>query len=56
MAKTTARDLDNLMRLIATLPAEDSARLLREVKKESDPDEKKKIIEHALKKKGLKPL
>lgn len=56
MAKTTARDLDNLMRLIATLPGEESAKLLGAVKKESDPDEKKKMIEHALKKKGLKPL
>ncbi|MBI5191474.1 MAG: hypothetical protein HZA22_12500 [Nitrospirae bacterium] len=56
MAKATAKDLDNLMRLIAMLPGDESAKVLREVKRESDPDEKKKIIEHALRKKGLKPL
>ncbi|HLB24955.1 MAG TPA: hypothetical protein VJM83_01370 [Nitrospirota bacterium] len=56
MAKTGAKDLDNVMRLITRLPADEAARVLKEIKREKDPEGKKKIIESALRKKGLKPL
>ena len=56
MSKSTSRDLDNVTRLVAMLPADDAARVLKELKKEKDPEEKRKIIEHTMKKKGLKPL
>lgn len=56
MAKQNTRNLDNLMRLIITLPENEAERVLREVKKEQDPEGKKAIIEKALKKKGLNPL
>lgn len=56
MAKQSMRNLDNLMRLIATLPGDEAERVLREVKKEKDPEGKKRIIEKALSKRGLKPL
>ena len=56
MGKNTSRDLDNVTRLITSLPGEEAAKVLKDIKKEKDPDEKRKIIEHALKKKGLTPL
>ncbi len=56
MAKQSIKNLDNLMRLIATLPGEEAERVLREVKKEKDPEGKRHIIEKALSRKGLKPL
>jgi len=56
MGKQNIRNLDNLMRLVATLPGEEAERVLREVKKEKDPEGKRSIIEKALKRKGLKPL
>ena len=56
MAKNSSRDLDNVTRIITSLPEKEAERVLKELKKEKDPDEKRKIIEHELKKKGLKPL
>jgi GMP synthase PP-ATPase subunit len=56
MSKNDARDLDNLTRVITRLPADEAARLLKEVKGEKDAEEKRRIIKHALKKKGLTPL
>lgn len=56
MAKQSTRNLDNLMRLIITLPADEAERVLKEVKKEQDPEGKKAIIEKALKLKGMNPL
>ncbi len=56
MPKNSARDLDNLTRLIASLPADEAARLLGQVKKEKDPEGKRRIIKSALERKGLKPL
>jgi len=56
MAKQSTKNLDNLMRLIAALPADESERILKEVKREKDPEGKKRIIERALGRKGLKPL
>jgi hypothetical protein len=56
MAKQNIRNLDNLMRLVATLPVDEAEKVLREVKREKDPEGKRSIIEKALSKKGLKPL
>jgi hypothetical protein len=56
MAKQSTKNLDNLMRLIITLPADEAERVLKEVKKEKDPEGKKSIIEKALKRKGMNPL
>jgi hypothetical protein len=56
MSKSTPRDLDNLTRLITALPADEAAKALAEVKKEKDPEGKRRIINQALDKKGLKPL
>ncbi len=56
MAKPGARDVDNVSRLIISLPSEEAEKVLKAIKKEKDPDEKRKMIEHALKEKGLKPL
>ena len=56
MSKSSSRDLDNVTRLITSLPGQEAEKVLKELKKEKDPDEKRKIIEHELKKKGLTPL
>jgi len=56
MAKASMRDLDNLMRLMVKLPPEDAERVMREVKKEKDPEGKRRIIKKALDKAGMKPL
>ncbi len=56
MSKIGARDLDNVTRLIALLPADEAAKVLKELKKEKDPEGKRRIIQSAMNKKGLKPL
>lgn len=56
MTKAGARDLDNVTRIIALLPADEAAKVLRELKKEKDLEGKRRIIESALKKKGVKPI
>ena len=56
MSKVGARDLDNVTRIIASLPGDEAVKVLKELKKEKDPDGKRRIIEDTLKKKGLKPL
>jgi hypothetical protein len=56
MTKPGARDLDNVTRIIALLPADEAAKVIKEIKREKDPEGKRKIIANALKKKGVKPL
>jgi len=56
MSKASMRDLDNLMRLMVKLPAEDAEKVMREVKKEKDPEGKRRIIKKALDKAGMKPI
>ncbi len=54
--KPGARDIDNVARILTMLPADEAQKVIREIKREKDPAGKKRIIELALKKKGLKPL
>jgi len=56
MSKSKARDLDNVTRLITMLPGAEVEKVLKDIKKEKDPEEKRRIIEHTMKKKGLEPL
>ncbi len=56
VTKTGAKDIDNVARILTMLPAEEAHKVIREIKNEKDPAGKKRIIELALKKKGLKPL
>ena len=56
MTKCGARDLDNVTRIIALLPADEAAKVLKELKKEKDPEGKRRIISAAMSKKGLKPI
>jgi len=45
MTKPDARDLDNMSRLLIKLPADEAAKVLKEVKREQDPEGKRKIID-----------
>ncbi len=54
--KPGARDIDNVARILTMLPSDEAQKVIREIKREKDPAGKKRIIELALKKKGLKPL
>ena len=56
MSKNDARDIDNVMRLITKLPADEAAKVLKEIKKEKDPEGKRSIISSAMDKNGLKTL
>jgi len=56
MSKASMKDLDNLMRLMVSLPAEDAEKVMREVKKETDPEGKRRIIKKALDKAGMKSI
>ena len=53
---SNARDLDNVTRIIAMLPADEAEKVLKELKKEKDPEGKRRIIQKAMSKRGLKPL
>jgi hypothetical protein len=53
MVKASMRDLDNLMRLIVQLPPDDAERVMRAVKKEKDPEGKRRLIKKALDKAGM---
>ena len=56
MAKNDSRDLDNVIRLVSKLPGDEAEKVLKELKKEKDPEGKRRIIKDELDKKGLKPL
>lgn len=56
MSKNNAKDIDNVMRLITKLPADEAEKVLKEIKKEKDPEGKRRIISSAMDKRGLKPL
>ncbi len=56
MSKNDAKDIDNVMRLITKLPADEAEKVLKEIKKEKDPEGKRRIISSAMDKRGLKPL
>jgi hypothetical protein len=56
MPKLGGKDIDNVTRLITRLPSDEASKMLKELKREKDPEGKRKIIEREMEKKGLKPL
>ncbi|MGC2423232.1 MAG: hypothetical protein WA666_02640 [Nitrospirota bacterium] len=56
MTKPGAKDIDNVARILTVLPPDEAKKVIREIKNEKDPAGKKRIIELALKKKGVEPL
>ncbi len=56
MTKPGSKDIDNVARILTALPPDEAKKVIREIKNEKDPAGKKRIIELALKKKGIKPL
>jgi hypothetical protein len=56
LAKPSTKDIDNVARILTALPPDEAKKVIREIKSEKDPAGKKRIIELALTKKGIKPL
>ena len=56
MNKPGSKDIDNVARILTALPPDEAKKVIREIKNEKDPAGKKRIIELALKKKGINPL
>ena len=56
MPKCGPKDIDNLTRIMTQLPADEAEKTIKAIKKEKDPEGKRRIISEAMEKKGLKPL